>query len=217
MSTHLEQELSQLTSKIFKMADMAIESISMAVDSLKNSDIESAKKVVDGDSEMDRLEVEIDDDCIKILVTRQPAAVHLRLVLAFLKINTDLERIGDLCTAIAKETLRLDGKPAMKPLVDIPRMAGISIEMLKKCFQSFSEKNTVLAREVIEMDNKVDELNIQVFRELFTYMAENPSLISEALGLIMVSKALERIGDHATNIAERSVYYIEGINISHDL
>jgi len=216
MTTHLEMELSQLTSKVFKMADLAMEFINNSVESLKNSDSALARRVVEGDSVMDRLEVEIDDDCIKILVTKQPAAVHLRMVLAYLKINTDLERIGDLCTSIAKETLRLDGKPALKPLIDIPRMAATGISMLKKCFRAFTEKNSSLAKEVLVMDKQIDELNIQIYRELFTYMAESPNSISEALGLIMVSKALERIGDHSKNIAERIVYYIDGVNISHE-
>lgn len=215
MTTHLEMELSQLTAKVYKMADKAIEFIGMAVDSLKNARPDLARQVIERDTEMDRLEVEIDDECIRILVTKQPAAVHLRMVLACLKINTDLERIGDLCTNIAKEAVRLDGKPALKPLVDIPRMAEICVEMIKKCFRSISEKNSLLAKEVLEMDRKVDELNIQIYRELFSFMAESPRSISEALGLIMVSKALERIGDHTCNIAERSIYYIDGINISH--
>ncbi len=216
MATHLEMELSQLTSKVYRMADMSMEFIHNSVESLKNSDTKLAARVVESDSEMDRLEVEIDDDCIKILVTKQPAAIHLRMVLAFLKINTDLERIADLCTSIAKETLRLDGKPALKPLIDIPRMADIAISMLKKCFRAFSEKNSALAKEVLAMDKQIDELNIQIYRELFSYITESPHIISGALGLIMVSKAMERIGDHAKNIAERVVYYIDGINISHE-
>ncbi len=216
MTTHLEQELAHLSKLIYKMADITIEAISKGVVSLKNSDVNAAREVVDGDSELDALEIEIDNECIKLLVTRQPAAVHLRLVLAYLKINTDLERMGDLASNIAKETLKLDGKSTLKPLVDIPRMTEIAIEMIKKAFQAISDKDPDLAKKVIEMDNHVDELNMQIYRELFTYMAESPATISEALGLIMVAKALERIADHATNIAERAVYYIEGVDIRHE-
>jgi phosphate transport system protein len=167
------------------------------------------------DSVLDSLEVEIDNECIRILVTRQPAAVHLRFVLAMLKINTDLERIGDLSTNIASEAVNLHGRPALKPLVDIPRMAELSISMLRDVFTAITERDPERARGVIERDRDIDTLNIQVYRELFTYMAENAHNISQALGLIMVSKALERIGDHVTNIAERAIYYIEGIDIRH--
>jgi phosphate transport system protein len=215
MSTHFEQELTQLSNLIYKMADIAIEAITKSVLSLQESDSVSARKVIEGDNELDSLEIDIDNECIRLLVTRQPAAVHLRLVLSYLKINTDLERMGDLASNIARETLKLNGKPTLKPLVDIPRMSEIAIEMIKKGFRAISEKDAGLAKKVIEMDNEVDELNIQVFRELFSYMAENPSVISEALGLILVARAIERIADHATNIAEKAVYYIEGIDIRH--
>jgi len=215
MSTYLEQELGNIKLKIYEMADLAIEAISDSVDALKNSNLELAQRVIKDDTVLDRLEIELDDECIKVLVTRQPAAVDLRFVLAMLKINTDLERMGDLATNIAKETIRLDGKPQVKPLVDIPRMATIGIEMIKGAFQSITDKNVDLAREVIKRDGEIDELNIQVYRELFSYMAENPRIMSQSLGLIMVSKALERIGDHATNIAERAIYYIKGVDIRH--
>jgi phosphate transport system protein len=216
MTTHLEQELAQITNLIYKMADRVIEAVSKGVNSLKNTDVNAAREVIEGDTELDALEVEIDNECIKLLVTRQPAAVHLRLVLSYIKINTDLERMGDLASNISKETLKLNGKPTLKPLVDIPRMTEIAIEMIKKSFQAISDKDPDLAKKVIEMDNDVDDLNMQIYRELFTFMAENPATISQALGLIMVAKALERIADHATNIAERAVYYIEGVDIRHE-
>jgi phosphate transport system protein len=216
MTTHFEQELAHLSNLIYKMADIVIEAISKGVTSLKNSDVNVAREVIDGDTELDALEIEIDNECIKLLVTRQPAAVHLRLVLSYLKINTDLERMGDLASNISKETVRLNGKPTLKPLVDIPRMAEIAINMIKKAFQAISDKDADLAKKVVQMDNDVDELNMQIYRELFSYMAENPATISQALGLIMVAKALERIADHATNIAEKAVYYVEGIDIRHE-
>lgn len=215
MSTHLEQDLRGITAKIFMMADLAIESIRNSIESLKNQDSQLAELVLQRDNELDRLEVLIDEECIRLLVTRQPAAADLRLILTILKTNTDLERIGDLSTNIAKETLGTLGKPLLKPLVDIPRMGDITINMITKAFRAISEKNQTLARECIEMDRQVDDINMQIYRELFSYMAENPSIISPALGLIMVAKALERIGDHATNIAERAIYYIEGEDIRH--
>ncbi len=215
MQTHLEQELEDIKSRIFEMADYAIEAIARSIKSLKEADQDLARRVLEDDTHLDSLEVEIDNECIKILVTKQPAAVHLRLVLAMLKINTDLERIGDLATNIANEEINLAGRPTLKPLIDIPRMADICIQMLRDALAAFTERNADKARAVIARDREIDMLNIQVYRELFTFMAEDNRTISSALGLIMVAKALERIGDHITNIAERAVYYIEGIDIRH--
>lgn len=215
MTTHLEQELEHIKSKMFEMADLAIESIARSINALKESDSRLAEKVLRDDTLLDNLEVEIDNECIKVLVTRQPAAVHLRFVLAMLKINTDLERIGDLATNIANEAINLHGRPALKPLVDLPRMAEICITMLRDVCTAITERDADRAREIISRDREIDTLNMQVYRELFTYMAENAHTISQALGLIMVSKALERIGDHITNIAERAVFYIEGVDIRH--
>ena len=215
MSTHLELELQGITARIYMMADLAMESIQNSVNSLKNQDAQLAELVLQHDNELDRLEVLIDEECIRLLVTRQPAAADLRLILTIIKTNTDLERIGDLATNIANETISTMGKPLLKPLVDIPRMAEITVNMIKMAFRAISEKNSSIARECIAMDRQVDEINMQIYRELFSYMAENPSTISPSLGLIMVAKALERIGDHATNIAERAIYYIEGEDIRH--
>ena len=215
MTTHLQQELENISQKIYEMADLAIEAIQNSVKSLKTADSPLAESVIQKDVKLDQLEIDIDEDCIRVLVTKQPAAADLRLVLAILKANTDLERIGDLATGIAKETIRLNGKAPLKPLVDIPRMSEMAITMIKMAFRSFTEKNVDLAHECIEMDKQIDELNMQVYRELFSFMAENPATISQALGLISVSKALERIGDHATNLAERAIYFIEGEDIRH--
>ncbi len=215
MTTHFENELEIIRRKIFRMADLAMESISMAVESLKKGDCDRADGIIRDDAVFDSLEVDIDESCLRFLVTRQPAAVDLRLVLAMLKINTDLERIGDLCGNIAKETIRQAGAKPFKELIDIPRMAQIDIGMLKDTFDAITARDGQKARLVIERDREVDALNMQVYRELFSYMAEDPRLISRALGYIMVAKHLERIGDHVTNIAERAVYYIEGVDIRH--
>jgi phosphate transport system protein len=215
MKTHLEQDLENTRAKIFEMADIAIETVVKAVDSLKNCDVSLAQKVIDSDSVLDELENTIDEMCIRILVTKQPAAIHLRLVLAMLKINTDLERIGDLATSIAKEAKRFEGRSLFKNPVDIARMTSVAIEMIKDSFAAISEKNVALAKQVIEKDNEIDALNVQIYRELLSYMAENPKIISDALSLTRVSKSIERIGDHATNIAERAIYYIEGVDVRH--
>lgn len=216
MAVYLEHELENIKSKMFEMADLAIEAIATSIESLKTSNISLAEQVIRNDTALDRLEVEIDDCCIKLLVTQQPAASDLRLLLAILKINTDLERIGDLSTNIARETMQINGKALIKPLVDIPRMAELAVGMLKSALQAITGRDVALARKVIEDDKTMDELNIQIYRELFSYMAENARNISQSLGLIMVAKALERIGDHATNIAERAIYFIEGVDIRHE-
>ncbi len=215
MYTHLEMELEQIKIRIYQMADYAMEAVESSVMSLKNSDLDLAKKIIANDERINRLEVDIDDECIKFLVTRQPAASDLRFILAMLKINTDLERIADLATGIAKETLRINGVQLIKPLIDIPRMSEIAVRMINTAFVSITEKDVQKAKGVICMDSEIDELNTQIYRELFTYISESPKNISQGFSLITVAKALERIGDHAKNIAERAVYYIQGEDIRH--
>jgi phosphate transport system protein len=215
MITHLQMEIEAIKTKIFEMADCAIESITQSIGALKNSDMDLAAKVIENEKILDKFEIELDEECVKLLVTRQPAAADMRLILSFIKINTDLEKIGDFSTIIALETINNKGKPFMKPLVDIPRMAQLSIEMIRESFQSISEKNPEIAERVIQKDNEIDLLNDQVNRELLTYIAEDTRLISQAFGLITIAKALEKIGDHATNIAERAIYYIKGIDVRH--
>jgi len=215
MLTHLEMDLEQIKIKIFRMADFAMEAVTSSVSSLKNSDAALAEHIIQNDELINRLEIEIDDECIKFLVTRQPAASDLRFILAMLKINTDLERIADLAANIAKETLRINGTPLIKPLIDIPRMSEIAVKMINIAFISITEKNVEKAKSVIEMDREIDELNMQIYRELFTYMGESSKNISQSLSLINVAKSLERIGDHTKNIAERAVYYIQGEEIRH--
>lgn len=217
MNTHLQNELENIKARVFEMADRSIESIERAVTALKNSDVVSARKVIEDDNYIDELEKVIDDECGKVLVMKQPAAVDLRFVLSLIKINTDLERIGDLAVNIAKEAVRLDGRPPVKPLNDIPRMAVITVSMIKDALNSITTCDAGKAKSVIARDDEVDQLNVQVFRELLSIIAESPSTISDAFSLITVSRSLERIGDHATNIAERAVYYIEGVDIRHTL
>lgn len=215
MQTHLEMDLEQIKIKIFQMADYAMEAVTSSVAALKSSDLDLAKIIIKNDEKINRLEIEIDDECIKFLVTRQPAASDLRFILAMLKINTDLERIADLASNIAKETIRINGTPLIKPLIDIPRMSEIAVKMINTAFISITEKNVEKAKSVIEMDTDIDELNMQIYRELFTYMGESSKNISQSLSLISVAKSLERIGDHTKNIAERAVYYIQGEEIRH--
>ncbi|HQJ41128.1 MAG: phosphate signaling complex protein PhoU [Spirochaetes bacterium] len=215
MATHLEQELSELMRYILQMADLVIDAIEKSIIALKELDVNLAKEVIENDNQLDKLEILIDNECTKILVTKQPAAADLRLILAILKSNTDLERIGDLASNISKEVLDLKDKGLLKPLIDIPRMSEIDIKMIKLSLEAIIERNAQLAKNAIQMDLEVDNLNIQVNRELFTFMLEKPSTIAQAFPLITVARTLERIGDHGTNIAEKAIYYIEGEDIRH--
>jgi phosphate transport system protein len=171
--------------------------------------------VIDDDSILDELENAINEMCVRFLATKQPAAINLRLLFAMLHINTDLERIGDLATNIAKEAKKFEGRSLFKNPVDIIRMTSVAIEMIKGSFNTISEKNVDLAKEVIDKDNELDELNISIYRELLSYMAENPKIITDALSFTTIAKTLERIGDHASNIAERAIFYIEGVDVRH--
>ena len=215
MTTHLEQELENLRIKIFEMADMAIEAVEGAIESLKHSDTKLAEKIIQNDSSLDRMEIAIDDECIRIIVTKQPAAIDLRFVLTIIKMNAELERIGDLSTNIAKETIRLSDNPPLKPLIDIPHMSTIAIEMIKETFDAFSDRDAVKAKMIIERDREMDDLKKQLHRELFSYLAENPKTYSQVFGLITVAQLLERIGDHATNMAERVIFFVKGIDVRH--
>ncbi|MBP9024375.1 MAG: phosphate signaling complex protein PhoU [Spirochaetes bacterium] len=215
MQIHLEEELNQLKEMLFRMSDLSLEAIADAVESLKSQDLSLSKKVTKNDKEIDQMEKDIDDLCLKIIVTQQPAASDLRFILSVMKINTDLERIADLASTIARQTKKLAGQILVKPLIDIPRMAEISAEMMKFALLAVSEKNTEKAVKVLEMDKMLDELDSQIYRELYSYMLENPSVIAQSLALIKASKSLERIGDHIKNIAERAVYYIQGDDIRH--
>ncbi|MFW5807444.1 MAG: phosphate signaling complex protein PhoU [Spirochaetota bacterium] len=214
-TTHLEQDLDRIRNKIFKMLDLSIESVQDSVSSLRSLNIRVAERIIDKDKSIDLLEKDIDDDCLKTIVTRQPAASDLRFLLAIMKINTDLERIADLSVTIARQTKKIEGQAFVKPLIDIPHMADIIVEMLKDSLDAITDKDSNKAQNVIKRDDILDNLNEQIYRELTTVMAENPRTISQSICLMRVSKSLERMGDHVTNIAEQAVFYIEGHDIRH--
>ncbi len=213
--THAEIDIENTKSKVFKMLDLCIEAIQDSITALKTLDARKARKIISGDNTIDLLEKAIDHDCIKIIVTRQPAATDLRLILAMMKINTELERTADLAVTIAKQVKNLEGQSLIKPLIDIPRMAEIVVQMNITVLDSFTEKNIEKAENVIKHDDIIDNLNDQVFRELTTIMAEHPAAVTQSIALIRIAKALERMGDHATNIAEQVIFYINGDDVRH--
>ncbi len=174
-----------------------------------------AREIIARDAEVNRMDIETDERCIRLLALHQPAASDLRFITTGLKITTDLERIGDNAVNICERVVELNEEPQLKPYIDIPRMAAMAQSMVKDSLDAFMRDDTELAEEVIERDDEVDQLNYQIYRELLSYMAEDPHTIPRATRMLFISKYLERIADHATNIAEMVVFMVKGRTIRH--
>jgi phosphate transport system protein len=215
MQRHLDQELAQLKQDLVHMATLAETAIGKAIGSLLVRDVELAEDVLRGDGAVNRLELDIDERCLRMLALYQPEAGDLRFIAAALKIDNDLERIADQAVNIAERSLVLLREPPLKPLIDIPHMAEMVQLMLKQSVDAFVHRDTVLARAVCQRDDAIDRLDDQLFRELLTYMMENHHAITRAVNLILVSRHLERVADHATNIAENVIYLVEGQQVKH--
>lgn len=212
--THYETELSALKQKLLLMASHAETAVNQAVRGLVERNPDLCQAVAEADDKLDRLEIEIDEDALRLL-TKAPLAQQLRLITVAMKISGDLERIGDEATTISRRALELMGEAQLKPYIDIPRMAQFALSMLKDALDAFVTGDTGKARGVIPRDKEVDLLNRQLHRELAGYMAENPATITRSLHLMTISKALERIADHAKNVAEEAVYLYEARDIRH--
>jgi phosphate transport system protein len=212
---HFEDELQQLKNRLLNMGALVEQRVHQAVRGLVTRKRETILAVAGGDKEINELQIEIDDRCLKLLALQNPMASDLRLITAAMKINADLERIGDQAVNIAEYALRLINMPLLKPLIDIPRMAELAEAMVHDSLDAFVNKNTSLARDVLKRDDEVDDIKDQLFRELLTYMMADPSTIERALELILVSRSLERIADHATNIAEDVVFVVEAKDVRH--
>jgi len=212
---HLDVEVSELKSELVRMAGLAESAIGLAVKALVSRDAEMARHVIASDDAINTLEIEIDEACLRMLALYQPEAKDLRFITMALKINNDLERMGDQAVNIAERTVELLKEPLLKPLIDIPRMAAIAQAMVKDSLDAFVRQDVELARSVCRRDDEVDGYDDQIFRELLTYMMEDPKAITRAVNLILVSRHLERIADHATNIAEDVVYLAQGKTIKH--
>ena len=209
-----DEHITLLTRKILEMGGLVEQQIARAVEALVNRDIEQANRVIEHDDQIDLMEEEIDQFAIRLLATRQPMASDLRLIAMAMKISNDLERIGDYATNIAKRCERLAKEPPVRPLYTIPLMAQISQSMVKDVLDAYVERDTAKAIAVWRRDDEVDDLFTSLFRELLTYMMEDARNISPCIDLIFVAKNLERIGDHATNIAEKIHYIIHGQRIN---
>ncbi len=186
-----------------------------SIRSLVERDSDLAAKVIEEDKTVNALEVVIDEDCIRLIALRQPRAGDLRFITTAMKIITDIERIGDLAVDISERALELNQEPILKPYIDIPRMSEAAQRMLKEAIDAFVNKDPELALKVCRDDDFIDDLNRQIFRELLTFVMEDPHTISRAVRITYVSKYLERIADHATNIAEMVVYMVKGKVIRH--
>lgn len=217
MERHFDEELIELKQRLLRMADEAQRMIRLSVDSLKERDESKALKTLEIEAVVNRYEIEIEEETLRLLALRQPIARDLRLLTAILKIITDLERVADQAVNIAEKAQFLLREPPLKLFIDIPNMAELAQKMIKQSIDALVHHDPALAQAVCRADDQVDKLNDQIFRELLTYMMENPRSITRAVDLILVARNLERIADHATNIAEDVIFIEEGRNIKHHL
>ena len=218
MDTHQRQfdkELDALKQRLLRMAGLAETMIDQAIQELLSRDEILASAIPKEEDEVNRLQIEIDEQVLTLLATRQPVATDLRFIVAATRINSELERIGDLVVNITENAAVLVKQPSLKPLIDIPRMATLARDMLRNSLNSFINGDAELARQVTLKDDEVDALKNQVLRELLTYMIADPRAIERALNLILISRHLERIADHATNIAEDVIYMIKARDVRH--
>jgi phosphate transport system protein len=216
-SKQYDAELSEIRQKLLEMGGKVELMIADAMKSLVERDSQLAERTIAFDHQINHLEVEIDEKCLKVLATRQPAARDLRFLTLALKIVTDLERIGDQCAAIAKRARELNQEPPLIPYIDLPRMAHWTGIMVKESLDAFVRGDEDLAIKVCSDDQFVDDLNEQIQRQLLTFMIEDPSTISRAIKINYISKCLERIADHATNVAEMVIFMVKGKDIRHTI
>ncbi len=215
ITRHFQEDLQALKGRLLTMGGLAEERVRMAVRALVDRDRALVDRVLTGDTPINELHIEVDHRCFRLLALHQPMAGDLRTIVAAVKINTDLERVGDLAVNIAEATSRCLSHPAVKPLNDIPLMADIAQTMLRDALESFVQHDTALAQAVLDRDDRLDGLKTQVFRELLTYMLQDPRTVEPALDLVLVSRHLERIGDHATNIAEDVIFLVSARDVRH--
>jgi phosphate transport system protein len=212
---HFQEELEQLKTRLLEMGGLAEDRVRSAVDALVERDSVLVERVITGDSPINQLHIEIDSRCFKMLALHQPMAVDLRAIVSAVKINTDLERVGDLAINIAEAVRRYMRHPPVKELIDIPRMADLAQAMLRDSLDAYVRRDVDLAQNVLNEDDELDSLKTQVFRDLLTFMLDDPATIEPSLDLILISRHLERIGDHATNIAEDVIFMVSAKDVRH--
>jgi phosphate transport system protein len=217
MPRHFHEELDHLKQTLLAMGALVEDQIRRAMRALTDRDDVLAKNVIARDREVNTYDVEVDEKCVELLALHQPTAIDLRFITTAMKIVTDLERIGDQAVNIAQRALELNLEPQLKPYIDLPRMADQAQRMVKDSLDAFVARDTALARRVCADDAPVDALNHQIFRELLTFMMEDPKTIPRALRLILIARFLERVADHATNIAEMVIYLVDSKMVRHTL
>ena len=215
MKKHYPEQLAELRELVLRMGGLVEQMTRRVIQALVERNIGILAEVQGMETQVNQLHIDIDEACIELIALRQPAAVDLRFITAAMKINADMERIGDQAINIVERAEPLLAVPPLKPLIDIPRMADIAQEMLKASLDAFVNGDDALALETIRRDDAVDELKDQVFRELLTFMMADPTTIPRAMELILVSRHLERIGDHATNICEDVIFMVKGKDVRH--
>ena len=217
MPRHFHEELEELKQTLLAMGGLVEDQIRRVMKALLERDDVMAQEVIERDRQVNTYDVEVDEQCVSLLALYQPAAGDLRFITTAMKIVTDLERIGDQAVNIAQRVLELNREPQLKPYIDLPRMAEQAQRMVKESLDAFVARDTALARQVCGEDSEVDLLKEQIFRELLTFMMEDPRTIPRAIRLILISRFMERVADHATNIAEMVVYLVEGKMVRHTL
>jgi phosphate transport system protein len=215
MKEHFAEQLEELRRNLILLGGEVERQIQRSIEALIEADEKKAEEVIANDEEIDRMEMQVEDQAVHLFALQQPVAVDLRFLVAALKINNDLERIGDHAVNIAEGAQRLAGQRPFKPFIDIPYMAEVAMSMLKQSLDAFVNRDAELAKRVIKKDDILDEKNVSIIRELLTYMAEHPSLITYCLELISISKNLERVGDLATNICEDTIFIAEARWVKH--
>jgi phosphate transport system protein len=212
---HFAEELDELKQRLLMMGGLAEERVRLAMRALVERDHELIAEVVGGDQAINVMQLEIDDRCFKLFALYQPMAVDLRTIVSAIKINSDLERVGDLAVNIAEAADRYVAHPPVKALIDLPRMGSLAQLMLRQALDAFVSQDIGAAHEVLAQDDVLDGLKNQIFRELLTYMLGDPRKIEPGIDLILISRHLERIGDHATNIAEDVIFIVEARDVRH--
>ena len=212
---HFHEELTTLKERLLVMGGLAEEGVRLSVKALVDVDANLVEQVLTGDGPINELHIELDDRCLKLLALHQPMAADLRTIVAAVKINTDLERVGDLAVNIAETARRYSTHPPVKRLIDIPRMATTAQQMLRNALDAFVRRDVQLAQQVLNADDGLDSLKTEIFMELLKYMLRDPGIVEPALDLILISRHLERIGDHATNIGEDVIFMVSGRDVRH--
>ena len=217
MQRHFHEELEALKQTLLAMGGLVEDQIRRVIRALLERDGALAQEIIDRDARVNAYDVEVDETCVSLLALHQPAAGDLRFITTAMKIVTDLERIGDQAVNIAQRVLELNREPQLKPYIDLPRMAEKAQHMVKESLDAFVARDTELARKVCAEDADVDALKEQLFRELLTFMMEDPKTIPRAIRLILISRFMERVADHATNIAEMVIYLVDAKMVRHTL